>query len=76
MVPSGLKPQSQSSMTPSPIQYHVGDSFFKTDAWSQPPTERIRIFRGGLKRAFSLCSIDNFGVHRRLINTALVTQWF
>lgn len=30
----------------------VGDSLFKTDAGPQPPTERIRIFRGGVKRDF------------------------
>lgn len=40
-------------MTPSTIQYHLGDFVYKTDAWSQPPTDRIRIFRGGVKGHFS-----------------------
>lgn len=50
--PMGWNQKNQSSMTPSTIQYHLGDFVYKTDAWSQPPTDRIRIFRGGVKGTF------------------------
>ena len=70
--------KNQSSMTPSTIQYHLGDFIFKIDAWSQPPTDRIRIFRGGAKGTFFLCSTDNVSgashVKKHCFNNSVVLE--
>lgn len=39
-------------LIPSTIQYYLGDFFLETDAQFQPPTDRIRIFRGEAKGFF------------------------